>query len=123
MKRILIGLMALACAGLATPAFAICTNTAITSTGTSTKIVASVPIRRQLALYAGGACPLWCDIGATPTVGSGFFVAPNEFGAAGFIPPVQFPSNTFPLVPTGQVNCLLPANEGCSTSSATVCQQ
>jgi hypothetical protein len=126
MKRI-VATLVLALGMLPASAFAFCTQTAITSTATSTKILAantssSAP-RRFLYLTAGGACGTWCSVGDTAAEGLGFFVAPGVGILESQILPQQLPPNSFPQALNGQVNCLLPANQTCSQTTVNVCAQ
>lgn len=126
MKRLL-ALIAFA-VGMALPLCAhaaFCTNVAVSSTNTSTQILAastssSAP-PRVLTVQAGGACPVWVNIGAAAAVGTGYFVAPGDSPTV--IPAAQYPPNSFPQTQSGAVNAFLPAAEGCSATSVTACRQ
>jgi hypothetical protein len=69
----------------------------------------------MLQVSAGGACPVWCNVGATAVEGAGYFVSPAT-GAVN-IPAVQQSANTFPMAPNGAVSCILPAVNACANST------
>lgn len=124
MKRILALITLVLLTALPLPALAICTQTSITSTDTSTQILAantssSAP-RRYLSIIAGGACPVWCSVGDTAVVGLGLFVAPGDADVSQNWS-VQQPPNSYPQAPNGAVNCILPSNLGCSTTTVSAC--
>ena len=125
MKRVFVIITLALLMALPIQALAVCTNTAISSTDTSTTILAantssSAP-RRYLTVTAGGACPVWCSpFGDTAVVGLGYFVSPAT-NPPSFNWTVQQSANTFPQAPNGAVKCILPSNLGCTATSVTAC--
>lgn len=116
-------IFSLAMCVLASPAFAICTNVSVPATNTSTKVLAALDIspRRQLWFNGTSSCPAWCDVGNSSGAVNfqGYLVMPGN--SAVYINPSQQQANSFPIAPSGEVDCVVPANMGCQSQNVTVC--
>lgn len=118
MKRILtIAVLALLSVWLALPAQAANCTAATVTNASSTVLAANTTSypRRSLTLYAGGGCPVWCNIGGTAVEGAGMFVNPGAKGVG--YPATQQSANTWPQVPNGVVKCILPTSNTCANST------
>jgi hypothetical protein len=104
-------------------AHAICSTATITTSSTqlvAANFAAGGTGRGPLLYLVGGtSCPVYCDLDVTAaTIYSGTLVP-----TAATVPilPTEHVGKTNPIVPSGAVYCIVPADMGCSSQSVSVC--
>lgn len=128
MKRLLIGLIALAAIAAPNWARAMCTTVTVTTASTMVLKANDTGSNGRHLLYICNNGPVeiaYCDVGNSSgaTAAQGYAIWPSAGNVPGQnclnIPATQQSTRTFPFAPSGEVDCITPTG----TASVSACDQ